>query len=104
MRPTFTPAGGLLGALPLLRIETAEALVHVRLNRPAKRNAINDALIAQLHTAFVNLPADARAVIVSGEGPHFCAGPARRSGPRPPPRSSRNCTRPSLTGLPMRAR
>ena len=74
MNPTFAPAGGLLAELPLLRIETAGPLVHLRLNRPAKRNAINDALIAQLHTAFVNLPSGTRAVVLSGEGDHFCAG------------------------------
>ena len=74
MSHPFVPAGGLLAELPLLRVETAGPLVHVRLNRAAKRNAINDALIAQLHTAFVNLPADARAVVLSGEGEHFCAG------------------------------
>ena len=50
-----------LQSLDLLRIETAGAVLHVRLNRPAKRNAINDALVAQLHTAFVNLPAETRA-------------------------------------------
>jgi enoyl-CoA hydratase/carnithine racemase len=61
-------------AAPLLTVETDGAIVHLRLNRPAKRNAINDALIAALHTAFVNLPADARVVVVSGVGDHFCAG------------------------------
>jgi enoyl-CoA hydratase/carnithine racemase len=35
---------------------------------------INDTLIAQIHTVFVNLPADVRAVILSGAGEHFCAG------------------------------
>lgn len=74
MIPEFTPATGLLAELPLLRIETAGPIVHLRLNRPAKRNAINDALIAQIHTAFINLPAQARVAIVSGEGEHFCAG------------------------------
>ncbi len=58
----------------LLRIESDEAVVHIRLMRPAKRNALNDALVAQLHTAFVNLPASARAVVLSGDGDHFCAG------------------------------
>ena len=48
--------------------------LHVRLNRPAKRNAVSDALVAQLHTAFVNLPEATRAVVLSGEGDHFCAG------------------------------
>jgi enoyl-CoA hydratase/carnithine racemase len=70
----FTPVTGLLATLSLLRIEQAGPVTHIRLNRPAKRNAINDGLIAQLHTAFVNLPDESRAVVVSGEGDHFCAG------------------------------
>ncbi len=60
--------------LDLLRVEHDDAVTHIRLNRPAKRNAISDALITQLHSAFVNLPAPTRAVVVSGEGAHFCAG------------------------------
>ena len=61
-------------ALDLLVIESRAAVLHVRLNRPAKRNAVNDALVAQLHTCFVNLPEATRAVVLSGEGDHFCAG------------------------------
>ena len=71
---TFTPAAGLLAQLELLRIEHADAVSHLRLLRPAKRNALNDALVNQLHTAFINLPAATRAVVLSGEGEHFCAG------------------------------
>jgi len=63
-----------LATLELLRIELRGAVVHVRLDRPAKRNAVSDALVAQLHTCFVNLPEAARAVVLSGEGDHFCAG------------------------------
>jgi len=63
-----------LAALDLLKIELRGAVVHVRLDRPAKRNAVSDALVAQLHTCFVNLPEAARAVVLSGEGDHFCAG------------------------------
>lgn len=74
MNPEFSPASGLLAQLPLLRIGTAGAVAHVRLNRANKRNAISDDLIAQLHTAFVNLPPDVRAVVLSGDGDHFCAG------------------------------
>ncbi|MBT9599574.1 MAG: crotonase/enoyl-CoA hydratase family protein [Vitreoscilla sp.] len=70
----FRPASGLLAQLDLLRIEVAGPVLHVRLNRPAKRNAISDTLITQLHTCFVNLPEGVRAAIVSGEGDHFCAG------------------------------
>jgi len=74
MSHDFVPASGLLADLPLLRIEISGPLVHLRMMRPAKRNAINDALITQIHTAMVNLPADARALVLSGEGDHFCAG------------------------------
>jgi enoyl-CoA hydratase/carnithine racemase len=49
-------------------------VLQLRLNRPAKRNAINDDLIQQVHTAFINLPQDVRAVVLSGAGDHFCAG------------------------------
>ena len=72
--PPFVPATGLLASLDLLQIEQSGPVTHIRLNRPAKRNAINDGLIAQIHTAFVNLPAETRAVVVSGAGDHFCAG------------------------------
>jgi (methylthio)acryloyl-CoA hydratase len=63
-----------LAALDLLRIEATGSVLHVRLNRPEKRNAVSDTLVAQLHTCFVNLPEATRAVVLSGEGEHFCAG------------------------------
>ncbi len=74
MSNTPVPATGLLAQLPLLKIEFDGPVALVRLNRPVKRNAISDELIAQFHTAFVNLPDDVRAVVLSGEGDHFCAG------------------------------
>jgi (methylthio)acryloyl-CoA hydratase len=74
MSLTFTAATGLLASLDLLRIELAACVAHVRLNRPAKRNAVNDALVAQLHTCFINLPATVNAAVLSGAGDHFCAG------------------------------
>jgi enoyl-CoA hydratase/carnithine racemase len=74
MSSPFTPITGLLASLDLLMVSRADAVLHLRLNRPAKRNAISDELIAQIHTVFVNLPPDVRAVLISGEGHHFCAG------------------------------
>ena len=74
MSAMFGAVPGLLARLDLLRIEQRDAVLHLRLNRPAKRNAINDALVTQLQTAFVNLPESVRAVVLSGEGQHFCAG------------------------------
>ncbi|MDO8377143.1 MAG: crotonase/enoyl-CoA hydratase family protein [Aquabacterium sp.] len=70
----FTPIPGLLASLDLLQITQCDAVAHVRLNRPAKRNAISAGLIQQLHSAFLNLPETVKAVVVSGAGDHFCAG------------------------------
>ncbi len=69
-----TPLSGPIAADSLLTLDVQGAVAHVRLNRPAKRNAINDALIAQLHSAFINLPAGVGAAVLSGAGQHFCAG------------------------------
>jgi (methylthio)acryloyl-CoA hydratase len=75
MSHVFTPVTeGPLAALDLLQVSTDGAVAHIRLNRPAKRNALSDALIQQVHTAFINLPEGIRAAVVSGEGEHFCAG------------------------------
>ena len=72
--PVTTALTGPLAALELLRVELSGPVAHLRLNRPAKRNALNDALIRELHTAFVNLPEAVRVVVLSGEGEHFSAG------------------------------
>jgi enoyl-CoA hydratase/carnithine racemase len=74
MNASFAPAHGLLAELDLLKVEIAGAVAHVRLNRPAKRNAVNDTMVAQLHTCFVNLPSEVCAAVLTGEGAHFCAG------------------------------
>jgi len=58
----------------LLRIEQQGAVCHVQLARAAKRNALNDTLIERLRETFSTLPASVRAVVLSGEGEHFCAG------------------------------
>lgn len=68
------PVEGLLASLDLLTITQKGPVLHLRLNRPAKRNALSDPFIRQLHTAFVNLPETVRAVVISGEGQHFCSG------------------------------
>jgi enoyl-CoA hydratase/carnithine racemase len=46
----------------------------IRLTRPAKRNALNDALVLAIRDTFDNLPASVRAAVITGEGDHFCAG------------------------------
>ena len=62
------------GAATHLTLDVQGLVAHVRLNRPAKRNALNDALIAELHGTFISLPDSVRAVVLSGEGKHFSAG------------------------------
>ena len=63
-----------LTGLDQLSISLDGPIAQVSLNRPTKRNAINDTLIAQLHTCFINLPASVRVVVLNGIGEHFCAG------------------------------
>jgi (methylthio)acryloyl-CoA hydratase len=58
----------------LVRIEQHGSVVHLQLARPAKRNALSDALVLELQRAFVGLAESARAVVLSGEGGHFSAG------------------------------
>ena len=41
MTTAFAPSTGLLATLPLLDITQAGAVLHVRLNRAAKRNALS---------------------------------------------------------------
>ena len=74
MLDDFRPGSGALGALDMLRLQRDDLVLHARLNRPHKRNSISDSLLAQIHTLFLNLPGDVRAVVLSGEGEHFCAG------------------------------
>ena len=56
-----------------LRTERDGPVYKVTLARPDRRNAFDAALIAELTEAFT-LVGDARAVVLSGEGPAFCAG------------------------------
>ncbi len=58
----------------LLAIEQREQVAVLKLNRPSKRNAINDDLIEELGAFFQKPPDDARCVVLHGEGEHFCAG------------------------------
>ena len=56
-----------------LRVERDGHVLRVTLARPERRNAFDAALIAELAEAFADV-GDARAVVLSGEGPSFCAG------------------------------
>lgn len=55
-------------------LQMQDTVAVVTLRRPAKRNALSDGLIAALRDTFQNLPPEARAAVIAGEGDHFCAG------------------------------
>jgi enoyl-CoA hydratase/carnithine racemase len=57
-----------------IHFEMNGAVAMVRLSRPSKRNALNDGLVEALRDVFQNLPEEAKAAVVYGEGDHFCAG------------------------------
>ncbi|HSB38260.1 MAG TPA: enoyl-CoA hydratase-related protein [Gaiellaceae bacterium] len=57
-----------------LRIEQEGGLLHVVLARPERRNAFDASLIRELTEAFSAVDDEVRAVLLSGEGPSFCAG------------------------------
>jgi enoyl-CoA hydratase/carnithine racemase len=59
---------------PLLRVERTGAVLTVGLNRPAKRNALNDGIILAIGERFADLPDDIGAVVIHGIGDHFSSG------------------------------
>lgn len=61
--------------LPASLIAEREGAVAIlRLNRPQKRNALNDEAIIGIEQFFTSLPDGIGAVLIAGEGEHFSAG------------------------------
>jgi enoyl-CoA hydratase/carnithine racemase len=79
-----------IGADARVTVTVADGVADVRLNRPEKRNALDPAMFEALVLAGESLKTrpGLRAVVLSGEGPDFCAGldfasfQAMRSGER----------------------
>lgn len=57
-----------------LTTENRGDIALIGLSRPEKRNAISDAFIEELEDAIVAAEASAKAGVIYGVGPHFCAG------------------------------
>jgi enoyl-CoA hydratase/carnithine racemase len=57
-----------------IQLEIDGEIAIIRLNRPAKRNALSDALVLGVRDTFQNLPTTVRAAVLDGAGDHFCAG------------------------------
>ena len=72
-KPTMPPAKT-VPTLDEVSVEHRGSISIIRLARPKKRNAISDGVIAALAQRFDELPASTKAVVIDGEGEHFCAG------------------------------
>lgn len=57
-----------------LLLKQHDAVLAVTLNRPEKRNALNDAIVNELSEVFTALDSSVKAVVITGEGEHFSAG------------------------------
>jgi enoyl-CoA hydratase/carnithine racemase len=55
-------------------IETHDDIAIITINRPEKRNAMNDQLIDELDAFFSKPPQDVRVAILHGAGGNFCSG------------------------------
>src|ERR1700726_551911 len=58
----------------LLEVEISGPVLTVGLNRPAKRNALNDGIMLAIQDCFANLPDGVGAVVIHGIGDHFSSG------------------------------
>ena len=68
-------AGGFDVQLPRsLKAERRGEIALLFLARPQKRNAIDDPTVAGIEAFFAALPDAIKAVVLAGEGEHFCAG------------------------------
>ena len=63
-------------SIPILLRETVGAIAVLTLDRPAARNSLSEALIAQLHAALNQIGEDrnVRALVIAANGPAFSAG------------------------------
>jgi enoyl-CoA hydratase/carnithine racemase len=61
---------------PILLREAIGPVTMLTMNRPAQRNSLSGALIADLHGTLAEIAADTsiRAVVIAANGPAFCAG------------------------------
>src|SRR5215204_2903128 len=58
----------------LLKVERAGPVLCIGLNRPAKRNALNDGIMLAIQDCFSALPETTGAVVIHGIGDHFSSG------------------------------
>ena len=74
MGNTASKRGASARAGDVLTVAVEGATATLTLNRPEKRNAVNDALLAALDMFFSEIPDGVRVVILRGAGGHFSSG------------------------------
>ena len=58
----------------LTQIAITDDVACLTLNRPAKRNALSDALVLDIEQQMQQMPDSVKAIVIHGAGEHFCAG------------------------------
>ncbi len=58
----------------MIKIEVKNEILFVKINRPEKRNAINDELLLGIEKVFENVETGIKCAVIYGEGQHFSAG------------------------------
>jgi enoyl-CoA hydratase/carnithine racemase len=73
---TAQPARAVVAPEPILLRESAGPIAVLTLNRPAARNSLSEAVIAELHAALQDIDGDAsvRAVVIAANGSAYSAG------------------------------
>jgi enoyl-CoA hydratase/carnithine racemase len=58
----------------VLKIDIADGIAVLTMNRPAKRNAMCDALLDQIDVFFTKPPEGVKVAVLTGTAGHFCSG------------------------------
>lgn len=58
----------------ILLTETNGPVVTLTMNRPAKRNAMSDELLAAIDEFFSNAPSSVKVIVLTGTAGHYCSG------------------------------
>jgi len=58
----------------LVTFQREDAVALIGLNRPAKRNALSDAMVEELRLAVLRAASEAKVGVIFGQGDHFSAG------------------------------
>jgi len=68
--------GRYLKSTNFIVFETRDRIARITLNRPDKRNALSNEMVAELHDALIEADAlaDVHVIVLSGAGKDFCAG------------------------------